>query len=242
MGANAGHRISEVSARTGFSASALRFYEGAGLVHPGRTPAGYRVYDDRTIERLRFVARAKELGLRLDDIAELLPVWEGDRCADVAGHLAARVADKAIEARARISQLTAFASELEAAGRRLAIEVDDGPCSGTCACTPGPHAAPITCSLGPGQVIDRVDDWRRLLASLVGLPRRTTDGATVSITVTLAPDPATAGRAAALAAAEQACCAFIDFDLSITRTGIELTATAPTEGEAVLDALLGDLG
>lgn len=115
MDTSAGHRISEVAAQTGFSASALRYYEGAGLVSPARTPAGYRVYDDRTIERLRFVARGKDLGLSLEEIAELLPAWDADDCGEVASPLAARVAAKVDETRDRITELTVLAEELEVA-------------------------------------------------------------------------------------------------------------------------------
>jgi DNA-binding transcriptional MerR regulator len=264
MTASSGHRISEASARTGFSASALRFYEDAGLVQPGRTAAGYRTYDDRTVERLRFIARAKDLGLSLDAIAEILPIWDGDRCAAVAGELAARVADKAVETRARIADLTAFADELEAATDHLARQRNDGPCGDSCGCTAGPDPdpagsngvandpttpdtpgrdrTPIVCSLTPGHASDRIDDWRDLLGLQVGTPRRRRTETTADVAVTFAPNPAVAARVAALAAAEQTCCAFIDFDLTIERAGITLTATTTAEAGAVLDALLGTGG
>lgn len=259
MSTTTGHRISEVSAQTGFSASALRFYESHGLVEPARTQAGYRVYDDRTVERLRFIARAKDLRLSLDDIAELLPVWEGADCADVAGQLAGHVADKVAETRTRIAELTAFATELEAAGHRLTHDVTDGPCSDTCSCVPGAPVldgriavaigskpapttdglAPIACTLTPGEAVDRVGDWARLLAEQTSQPRRTTDDTTVTIAVTFAPNPELAARAAELAAAEQACCAFIDFTLAIDRSGTTLTATTQLDAAPIIDALLG---
>jgi DNA-binding transcriptional MerR regulator len=39
--------------------SKLRFLEGAGLVSPGRTPAGYRKFSEDDVARLRFVLRAQ---------------------------------------------------------------------------------------------------------------------------------------------------------------------------------------
>ena len=46
------YTIGEVADRSGFSASALRYYEGIGLVEPAtRTDAGYRIYDDHTLSR-----------------------------------------------------------------------------------------------------------------------------------------------------------------------------------------------
>ena len=57
------YTIGEVAARTGFPATALRYDEAIGLVSPaGRTAAGYRLYDDATIARLAFIARAQQLG------------------------------------------------------------------------------------------------------------------------------------------------------------------------------------
>jgi MerR family redox-sensitive transcriptional activator SoxR len=55
--------IADAAGATGFSASALRFYETAGLVTPARTAAGYRTYADDDLARLRFIGRAKRLGL-----------------------------------------------------------------------------------------------------------------------------------------------------------------------------------
>ncbi|HVE28198.1 MAG TPA: MerR family transcriptional regulator [Sporichthya sp.] len=39
--------------------SKIRFYEAAGLVEPARTPAGYRKFSTRDVERLRYVLTAK---------------------------------------------------------------------------------------------------------------------------------------------------------------------------------------
>ncbi len=57
---------------SGFSASALRYYEGIGLVAPStRTDAGYRLYDDRSLARLGFISRAKKLDCSLEEIIDL---------------------------------------------------------------------------------------------------------------------------------------------------------------------------
>src|SRR5215510_10670585 len=45
--------------------SKLRFLEGAGLVSPDRTAAGYRKFSDDDVARLRFVQRAQYLPLRV---------------------------------------------------------------------------------------------------------------------------------------------------------------------------------
>ena len=45
-------RIGELSARTGATVRMLRYYEEQGLLHPTRTPAGYRIYDDTDVLRV----------------------------------------------------------------------------------------------------------------------------------------------------------------------------------------------
>jgi DNA-binding transcriptional MerR regulator len=75
-----GYRISEAARATGFSVSALRFYEQEGVVVPERTATGYRCYRDDHVDALRFVARGKQLGLSLDDITELLALLDREEC------------------------------------------------------------------------------------------------------------------------------------------------------------------
>ena len=69
-----GLKIKDVAAASGFTAATLRYYERIGLLpEASRTPAGYRTYDQRTVERLAFIARAKQLGCTLEEIAGLTP-------------------------------------------------------------------------------------------------------------------------------------------------------------------------
>ena len=67
--------IGEVSRRSGVSARTIRFYESEGVISAAtRTPSGYRAYQDRVLEELRFARRSQELGFSLAEIAELLTV------------------------------------------------------------------------------------------------------------------------------------------------------------------------
>ena len=73
-------RIGELAARAGFTAKTLRYYEDIGVIRPdGRSGSGYRLYEDAAIERLRFVRRARGLGLRLEDIARILEISDEGR-------------------------------------------------------------------------------------------------------------------------------------------------------------------
>lgn len=62
----------DTAARLGLTVRALRVYERHGLVRPGRTAAGWRVYGPEEIARLHQVTALKRLGLKLSQIAALL--------------------------------------------------------------------------------------------------------------------------------------------------------------------------
>ncbi len=127
--------IGQVAERSGFSASALRYYEDVGLVAPTtRTEAGYRIYDDEVLGRLAFIARAKHLGCSLDEITDLVGVWDGERCGPVQRRFHELVTDKLYATQTRIAELIAFASQLQTAASRLDGPALDGPCGDGCAC------------------------------------------------------------------------------------------------------------
>lgn len=95
------YRIGEASAHSGISAKMIRHYERIGLLPPaGRTSAGYRLYGEDDLHRLRFIQRARELGFSMRQIGALLGLWDdrGRASAEVkrlalehAGTLAARI-------------------------------------------------------------------------------------------------------------------------------------------------------
>jgi MerR family redox-sensitive transcriptional activator SoxR len=64
--------IGEVARRSGFAASALRYYEHAGLLHSVRSGGGQRRYPRSVLRRLAFVRAAQNVGLSLDEIAAAL--------------------------------------------------------------------------------------------------------------------------------------------------------------------------
>jgi MerR family redox-sensitive transcriptional activator SoxR len=60
--------ISEVSARSGVAASALRFYEDQRLIQSQRTGSGHRRYQRDVIRRVAFIVFAQKVGLTLEEI------------------------------------------------------------------------------------------------------------------------------------------------------------------------------
>lgn len=67
--------IGELARKTGVATRTLRFYETEGLLpEPDRTPAGYRVYPDRAVDRVRFINDAKAASFTLAQIREILSI------------------------------------------------------------------------------------------------------------------------------------------------------------------------
>lgn len=130
-----GMRISELAERTGVPATTLRFYEGAGLLRAARTSARYRDYGADAVERLGFIRAAKGFGLSLEEIGELLPVWESGICDEVKGGLEPRVRGRLAGAQVRLAELGAFVMSLRGALRRIEESAGgDGPCDSDCVC------------------------------------------------------------------------------------------------------------
>jgi MerR family transcriptional regulator/heat shock protein HspR len=92
--------ISVAAEFVGMHPQTLRLYEAKGLVRPGRTPGGTRLYSDADIERLQLIQRlTTELGLNLAGVEHVL------RLQDELGRLQARMDRIERELRAEISKV-----------------------------------------------------------------------------------------------------------------------------------------
>lgn len=64
--------VGDVARRSGFAASALRFYESEGLIQATRSSGGRRQFQRGVLRRLAFIRAATNVGLTLDEVrAEL---------------------------------------------------------------------------------------------------------------------------------------------------------------------------
>ena len=71
------HNIGEAAALTGVTTKMIRHYESIDLIpQAGRTFAGYRIYTDNDLHRIRFIKRARTLGFSMKEIANLLGLWD----------------------------------------------------------------------------------------------------------------------------------------------------------------------
>ena len=250
-----GYRIKDVAERSGFTTATLRYYEEIGLLPESpRTTGGYRLYDDHTLDRLAFIARAKQLGCTLEEIADLALAWDGGQCGPVQDRLRTLVADKLAGAQRQVAELSTLVMELGRAAATLEQHRPEGPCDDQCGCVtdtasdqpvqrqtvslgmkprPTSDSPAIACTLGPASMPARFDEWCALLAHAER--RDPIEGGLRTTFATTTP----LEELIRLAAAEQDCCQFFDFTITVDTRGIALEVRAPTEALPVVHALFG---
>lgn len=251
-----GLKIKEVADASGFTTAALRYYEQIGLLpEVARTPAGYRMYDQRTLDRLAFIARAKQLGCSLEEIRDLTAAWGGGQCGPVQDRLRQLVAGKIEAAQHQIAELATFTAELQQAATALERHRPDGACDSDCGCVSDPNDSPseaatvqpvalstkpaapgepaIACALSAGSMRGRMADWQALLAHVDRRDR--VDGGVRSVFADSVP----IDQLMRLVAAEQECCQFFRFAITVDTRGVALEVRALDDALSIVESMFG---
>lgn len=131
-------RIGDVAKLTGLDPRTIRYYEAMQVVPvPSRAPAdhgpGYRQFLPGDVHRLTFVRRARELGLSLAEIKDLLKSPNGKGKQTGREKLQALVDDKLAALEHRIAELERLREDFKRIKRQLAVPVlQDGCCEPLC--------------------------------------------------------------------------------------------------------------
>jgi DNA-binding transcriptional MerR regulator len=106
--------VHQIAERADTTSHAVRYYARIGLLEPERDPGnGYKLFAGADVERLRFIRRAKRLGFRLTDIADML---RDSQRGNSPCPRARRLINRRIEEnRLRIAELVALQERMERA-------------------------------------------------------------------------------------------------------------------------------
>jgi DNA-binding transcriptional MerR regulator len=133
-----GITVGVAARRSGLSPKALRLYESMGILGPvGRSPGGYRTYNDSDVELLRFVRRARALGFRLSEIAAI--VDRRRRGLDGAGIVTQMLEGHINSTEQQLSDLSARRSVLQEILQRARSAAEGGRPVHLCRLTDSPH-------------------------------------------------------------------------------------------------------
>lgn len=250
-----GLRISELAERAGVSTSTVRYYERIGLVPvPARTPSGYRAYDPQAEARLLFITRGKRMGLSLEEIAELMAIWDGTNCGATKERLVSLLDVKRGEIAAQIRELRSFERQLDEVQQSIAGTPTPDACGPDLECCApelrdvavalsiptSEHARegaavsesiPIVCTLTATERPDREAALTSLFAHVLGWDRTNR-----SVQLRFAATPTIEEQVRSLTEQESACCAFLSFATRRDHDELVWEITAPTdEVDVVLD-------
>ena len=105
--------ISKAAKKAGVGVETIRFYERKGLIEQPPKPldTGFRVYPEETVQRVRFIRQAQEIGFSLRETAELLSL-RADPSADCSD-VREQATMKLEEVNRKITQLEEIRGALE---------------------------------------------------------------------------------------------------------------------------------
>jgi DNA-binding transcriptional MerR regulator len=111
----------QVSTRT------IRYYEELGLIKPERTEGNQRVFSKREHARLRLIIRGKRYGFQLEEIKEMVVLFDEDRTGEKQLEKTIEYGTKKVEeVENRIRELTELKEEMQRMLRDFIEKIDKG--------------------------------------------------------------------------------------------------------------------
>jgi DNA-binding transcriptional MerR regulator len=104
--------ISELSKAFEITPRTIRFYEDKGLLSPDRD-GNTRIYASRDRTRLKLILRGRRIGFSLDDIAEILSLYDPGENQKQLEHLIAKIDSKKNRLASQLEDIHSLMNELE---------------------------------------------------------------------------------------------------------------------------------
>jgi MerR family copper efflux transcriptional regulator len=126
--------IGQVAKTTGVAAKTIRYYEEIGVLPvPSRAVSGYRQYDLHDVERVRFIRRARSLGLPLRRLKTLTNAVAAAPRPSLRPRLLAIVQAQLSAVRNKLAELELLRQQLEQVSQRM-LALPGGRHTGPCRC------------------------------------------------------------------------------------------------------------
>ena len=104
--------IGKLAGLTNVSNDTLRYYEHEGLITPtAKSAAGYRLHDQDSVRRIRFIKHAQRCGFTLAEIRDLLVLRGRDRAC--CGDIRTRAIEKKLQIENKIRAMRAMSKALD---------------------------------------------------------------------------------------------------------------------------------
>ena len=123
-------KIGDLASRMGVSTDTIRYYEKEGLLPvPRRADNGYRHYGPEAVDDLEFIRKAQVVGLRLNDIREVLDIVSGG--SPPCDHVRSVLRERLDDVDRKLTELKALRTTL----RRSLVRLEDAkPADDGCRC------------------------------------------------------------------------------------------------------------
>ncbi|ART75270.1 MerR family transcriptional regulator [Sutcliffiella horikoshii] len=107
------YTISQLAKEFDISTRTVRYYEELGLLEPSRSDGNQRVFSKREYARLKLITRGKRYGFQLDEIKEMVTLFDKDRTGTKQLHKTIEYGkEKVTEVEERIRELTGLKDEM----------------------------------------------------------------------------------------------------------------------------------